>query len=101
MGALDVCPFIPVQNVTMEECVECAKEFGEKLAIELGVPGIVCVFPSPQSLHNLWDTLSGVCICLSTLMSIHLSVDLYVYPSIKNAANKKTSIKKFIPMNAI
>ncbi|XP_048754243.1 formimidoyltransferase-cyclodeaminase-like isoform X2 [Ostrea edulis] len=38
MGALDVCPFIPVQNVTMEECVECAKEFGEKLAIELGVP---------------------------------------------------------------
>jgi hypothetical protein len=43
MGALDVCPFIPVQNVTMEECVECAKEFGEKLAIELGVPGKVCV----------------------------------------------------------
>ncbi|XP_062616519.1 formimidoyltransferase-cyclodeaminase-like isoform X2 [Saccostrea cucullata] len=38
MGALDVCPFIPVQNVTMEECVECAKEFGEKLALELGVP---------------------------------------------------------------
>lgn len=38
MGALDVCPFIPVQNVTMEDCVECAKEFGDKLAIELGVP---------------------------------------------------------------
>lgn len=38
MGALDVCPFIPVQNVSMEECVECAKEFGEKLALELGVP---------------------------------------------------------------
>ncbi|XP_052803655.1 formimidoyltransferase-cyclodeaminase-like [Mya arenaria] len=38
MGALDVCPFIPVQNVTMEECVECAKEFGDKLSIELGVP---------------------------------------------------------------
>lgn len=39
MGALDVCPFIPVKNVTMEDCVECAKEFGEKLSIELGVPG--------------------------------------------------------------
>lgn len=38
MGALDVCPFIPVQNVTMEDCVECAKEFGEKLALEIGVP---------------------------------------------------------------
>ena len=40
LGALDVCPFIPVQGVTMEECVECAKEFGERLAMELGVPGI-------------------------------------------------------------
>ncbi|KAL3832660.1 hypothetical protein ACJMK2_024283, partial [Sinanodonta woodiana] len=38
MGALDVCPFIPVQDVTMEECVECAKELGDRLAIELGVP---------------------------------------------------------------
>lgn len=38
MGAMDVCPFIPVQNVTMEECVMCAKEMGERLAVELGVP---------------------------------------------------------------
>ncbi|XP_064613955.1 formimidoyltransferase-cyclodeaminase-like [Liolophura sinensis] len=38
MGALDVCPFIPVQNVTMEDCVECAREFAERLATELGVP---------------------------------------------------------------
>ncbi|XP_074658822.1 formimidoyltransferase-cyclodeaminase-like isoform X2 [Tubulanus polymorphus] len=37
-GALDVCPFIPLQDVTMEECVECAKEFGERLSMELGVP---------------------------------------------------------------
>ena len=39
LGAMDVCPFIPVKNVTMEDCVECAKEFGERLAMELGVPG--------------------------------------------------------------
>ncbi|KAI8793370.1 hypothetical protein BgiMline_003381 [Biomphalaria glabrata] len=38
MGALDVCPFIPVQDVNMEDCVRCAKMFGERLAIELGVP---------------------------------------------------------------
>lgn len=38
IGAMDVCPFIPVQNVTMEDCVECAKEFGEKLALDLDVP---------------------------------------------------------------
>jgi len=39
IGVLDVCPFIPVRNATMEDCVECAKEFAERLAMELHVPG--------------------------------------------------------------
>ena len=38
IGALDVCPFVPVSNVTMEECVECSREFGRQLASELEVP---------------------------------------------------------------
>uniref|UniRef100_A0A8C3DML9 Formimidoyltransferase-cyclodeaminase n=1 Tax=Corvus moneduloides TaxID=1196302 RepID=A0A8C3DML9_CORMO len=38
MGALDVCPFVPVRNVSMEECVTCAQIFGQRLAAELGVP---------------------------------------------------------------
>ncbi|XP_074177179.1 formimidoyltransferase-cyclodeaminase isoform X2 [Rhinolophus sinicus] len=38
MGALDVCPFIPVRGVSMEECVLCAQAFGQRLAEELGVP---------------------------------------------------------------
>ncbi|XP_074120602.1 formimidoyltransferase-cyclodeaminase isoform X3 [Sminthopsis crassicaudata] len=38
MGALDVCPFIPVKNVTMDECVLCAHAFGQRLSQELGVP---------------------------------------------------------------
>lgn len=38
-GALDVCPFIPVQNVSMDDCVNCANEFGQKLAELLHVPG--------------------------------------------------------------
>ncbi|XP_053374675.1 formimidoyltransferase-cyclodeaminase-like [Mercenaria mercenaria] len=38
MGAMDVCPFIPVQNVTMDDCIVCAREFGDKLAEELGIP---------------------------------------------------------------
>lgn len=38
MGAMDVCPFVPVANVTMEECVQCAKEFGRRAADELGIP---------------------------------------------------------------
>ncbi len=38
MGAMDVCPFVPVANVTMEDCVECAKAFGKRAAEELGIP---------------------------------------------------------------
>ena len=29
MGATDVCPFIPVGNVTWEEAIECARQLGK------------------------------------------------------------------------
>ena len=38
MGAMDVCPFVPVANVTMEECVEVSKKFAKRAAEELGIP---------------------------------------------------------------
>ena len=38
MGAMDVCPFIPVANVTMEECVRISRTFGERAAKELEIP---------------------------------------------------------------
>ncbi len=38
MGAVDVVPFVPVSNVTTEECVECAKQYGKKVGEELGIP---------------------------------------------------------------
>jgi len=38
MGATDVCPFVPVSEVTMEECVELAKELGRRVGDELGIP---------------------------------------------------------------
>jgi len=37
MGAVDVVPFIPVKNITIEEAVEVAKEFGKFLG-SLGIP---------------------------------------------------------------
>ncbi|XP_028327669.1 formimidoyltransferase-cyclodeaminase [Gouania willdenowi] len=37
-GAMDVCPFIPVQNVSMDDCVHCAEDFGRQLAESLHVP---------------------------------------------------------------
>jgi len=38
MGAIDVCPFVPLMGVTMEECVTISKEVGAAIAAEAGVP---------------------------------------------------------------
>jgi glutamate formiminotransferase/formiminotetrahydrofolate cyclodeaminase len=38
-GATDVCPFVPIAGVTMEECVEIARAVGERVGKELGIPG--------------------------------------------------------------
>ncbi len=38
VGATDVLPFVPVQNMTMEECVALAHEAGERIARELQIP---------------------------------------------------------------
>ncbi len=38
LGAIDVVPFVPVKNVTMEECVRISERFGERIAKELNVP---------------------------------------------------------------
>jgi len=38
MGATDVCPFIPVSDVTIEECVELSKQVGNRIGDELGIP---------------------------------------------------------------
>lgn len=38
MGATDVVPFVPVQDVSMDECVELAKRLGERVGRELGIP---------------------------------------------------------------
>src|SRR4051812_24661854 len=38
MGATDVCPFIPVSNVTWEEAIACAKKLGKRVGEELRIP---------------------------------------------------------------
>ena len=61
MGALDVCPFVPVMNVSMEECVTCAHVFGQRLAVELGVPGewepVTSARPVPPHMHPAVEKL--------------------------------------------
>ncbi|MBU8920769.1 MAG: glutamate formimidoyltransferase [Bacteroidales bacterium] len=38
MGATDVCPFVPVSGITMDECIELAHRLGERVGSELGIP---------------------------------------------------------------
>ncbi len=38
IGALDVCPFVPVAGVTMDDCVRIARSVGQRIADELRVP---------------------------------------------------------------
>lgn len=38
IGATDVVPFIPVQNVSMQECVELAQKLAKRVAQELEIP---------------------------------------------------------------
>lgn len=38
MGATDVCPLVPVANITLDECAELARKLGKRVGDELGVP---------------------------------------------------------------
>jgi len=38
VGATDVIPFIPVSDITMEECVQLANELGQEIADKLNIP---------------------------------------------------------------
>lgn len=38
IGAVDVVPFVPVSGVTMDDCVELARQLGERVGRELSIP---------------------------------------------------------------
>ncbi|HWQ10457.1 MAG TPA: hypothetical protein VN436_15160, partial [Holophaga sp.] len=38
MGATDVCPFVPVEGVTLADCAELARRLGRRVGEELEIP---------------------------------------------------------------
>lgn len=59
MGALDVCPLVPILNISMEETVDLAKNLGEKIG-NLGIP--VYLYENAASAdyrRNLADVRKG------------------------------------------
>jgi len=54
MGAVDVCPFVPVSDITMDDCVELANRLARRVGEELSLPVYLYEFaatrPERQSL---------------------------------------------------
>lgn len=57
MGAMDVCPIVPVSKVTMEECAEISRALGRRIADELQLPvyfyEYAAASPARRSLANI------------------------------------------------
>ncbi len=60
MGATDVCPFVPVSGLTMEDCVEYAKLLGKRVGEELGIPVFLYEYAASRpDRRNLADIRAG------------------------------------------
>jgi len=59
-GATDVCPFVPVSNITMEETVVYARRLAERVGDELGIP-VYCYESAAftEERHNLANCRAG------------------------------------------
>ena len=59
-GATDVCPLIPISNITMDEVVPYAHKLGERVGTELGIPIYHYEFAATQEVRkNLANCRSG------------------------------------------
>jgi glutamate formiminotransferase/formiminotetrahydrofolate cyclodeaminase len=59
-GATDVCPFIPIANASIEDCVACAKKLGERVGKELNIPVYLYEFAaSAEHRKNLANVRAG------------------------------------------
>ena len=60
IGATDVCPFVPVSGVSMEECVAIARAVGERVGRELEIPVYLYEAAATQpARRNLADVRKG------------------------------------------
>src|SRR5262249_5877558 len=59
-GATDVCPFIPIANATMEDCIACAKKLGTRVGKELKIPVYLYEYAaSSEQRRNLANVRAG------------------------------------------
>ncbi len=57
LGAVDVVPFIPVTNISMDDCIRLSKEYGKQVALELKIPVYLyeeaAIKPERKNLANI------------------------------------------------
>jgi glutamate formiminotransferase/formiminotetrahydrofolate cyclodeaminase len=59
-GATDVCPFVPISNVTMEECVELARKLAKRVGEEIRIPVYLYEYAATKpERKNLADIRAG------------------------------------------
>ena len=81
LGALDVCPFIPVRGVTVEECVVVARRFASLLAEELAVPVFLYGEASHQDYRKTMPQIrAGEYEGLETKVSCQPSQTFLIFP---------------------
>ena len=60
MGALDVCPIVPISGVTMDQCVEVSRALGRRLAEALALPVYFYEYAATRpERRNLADIRAG------------------------------------------
>lgn len=60
IGACDVVPFVPVSDITMEECVELSNKLAKKVALELKIPVYMYEASAKrEQMRNLADVRIG------------------------------------------
>lgn len=97
IGATDVCPFIPVSGVSMQDCVQLAKKLGKRVGEELKIPVYLYAEAAqePQR-QNLADVRQGEYEALAERMRNGFKPDFG--PAEFNAATGATVIgaRKFL-----
>ncbi len=57
IGATDVCPFVPIQGVSMQDCIDLSKRLGARVGRELDIPvylyELAAARPERVNLENL------------------------------------------------
>ncbi len=57
LGAVDVCPFVPLKGVSMDDCVELAQSLAQRVGAECNVPTFLYGFAALHEEKNLLSTI--------------------------------------------